>query len=73
MSDKVIRPKVIRYRKRIDASAPEGLKKAWDEYQVWQGKRIIGRYDMKVQATRDHPDAIDETKGNHDHEIQSNT
>ena len=49
--------KSLRYRRRVNASPPRGLKQAWDEYQVWQRGKIIGRYDFREQALRDHPDA----------------
>lgn len=29
------------------------------EYQVWEGRRIIGRYDLLSQAKKAHPDAFD--------------
>jgi hypothetical protein len=57
--------KKLRYRRRINASPPPGLRQAWDEYQVWQGRKIIGRYDFREQALRDHPDAVEATNAAH--------
>jgi hypothetical protein len=49
--------KKIRYRERRNASPKEGHRQAWDEWQVTDGKKVIGRYDLLSQATAAHPDA----------------
>ncbi len=50
--------KKIRYRERHNASPKEGHRQAWDEYQVLDGRKIIGRYDTEAQAKKAHPDAM---------------
>lgn len=41
---------VIRSRKRVEASPKRGMKACWVEWQVWQGRRIVARYDTEGQA-----------------------
>lgn len=40
----------IRRRERINASPKEGLRQAWTEYQVLDGRRIVSRHDTEEQA-----------------------
>jgi len=40
----------IRERHRINASPKEGLRQAWTEYQVVQGRRVLSRHDLREQA-----------------------
>jgi hypothetical protein len=42
----------IRERERRCASPKEGLKQVWDEAQVWEGRRIVARFDLVEQAER---------------------
>jgi hypothetical protein len=43
-------PYTIRLRRRVQASPPPGLRSAWDEWQVLDGRRIVSRHDMEHQA-----------------------
>lgn len=49
--------KIIRYRDRVQASRSAGLRQSWGEYQVVDGRKIVGRYDLLKQAVAAHPDA----------------
>lgn len=40
----------IRMRTRRQASPPRGMKSAWEEWQVVDGKRVVSRHDTERQA-----------------------
>jgi hypothetical protein len=40
----------IKRRRRIQASRPYGLRGEWIEFQVWSGRKILGRFDTLRQA-----------------------
>jgi hypothetical protein len=42
----------IRERSRRCASPKEGLKQAWDEVQVVEGRKVVARFDLRSQAER---------------------
>jgi len=42
----------IRYRRRVQASPPRGLRQAWDEYQVVWRRCVVARFDLHDQADR---------------------
>jgi len=52
--------KKIRYRERVNSSPPEGRRQSWGEYQVVEGRRVIGRYDLLEQAKKAHPEATED-------------
>ncbi|MDU4254529.1 hypothetical protein [Pseudomonas sp.] len=37
-------------RTRRQASPPRGMKSAWEEWQVVDGKRVVSRHDTERQA-----------------------
>ena len=41
---------VIRKRRRRLASPKVGMKSAWDEWQVVDGRRVVSRHDSEQQA-----------------------
>lgn len=41
---------VIRMRRRQLASPKRGMKSAWDEWQVVDGRRVVSRHDSEQQA-----------------------
>lgn len=49
--------KKIRERQRRGYSREAGGYTAWNEIQVVQGRKVIGRYDLISQAMQEHPDA----------------
>ncbi len=49
--------KTLRFRRRTNASPKEGRRQAWEEWQVVDGRKVIGRYDLRSQALKAHPDA----------------
>lgn len=49
--------KIIKLRRRRGYLREAMGYTAWDEYQVWGGRRIVGRYELLSQAQRDHGDA----------------
>jgi hypothetical protein len=48
----------IRCRYRSTWSPKEGHVQGWNEYQVVDGRKIVGRYDLLRQALEDYPDAV---------------
>jgi hypothetical protein len=50
-------PKKIRVRERCGYSKEAGGHAAWVEYQVVDGRKIVGRYELLSHATKAHPDA----------------
>lgn len=40
----------IRSRERRQASLREGLRQAWTEWQVVDGRRVVSRHDFEHQA-----------------------
>ena len=42
----------IRERHRICSSPKAGLKQAWDEVQVVDGRKVVARFDLVSQAER---------------------
>ena len=49
--------KRLRFRERHNGSPKEGMRQEWDEWQVVEGRKVIGRYDLRSQALKVHPDA----------------
>jgi len=43
-------PFVIRERHRIKSSPKPGMRQAWTEYQVVQGRTIVSRHDLRKHA-----------------------
>jgi len=41
---------VIRFRRLRNASPKRGMKSAWDEWQVVDGRRVVSRHDTEKQA-----------------------
>lgn len=41
---------IIRLRRRSLASPKRGMKSAWDEWQVVEGRRVVSRHDSERQA-----------------------
>lgn len=59
----VLQPKskhAIRYRDRVQSSPPRGMRQSWGEYQVVEGRKIVGRFDLLSQARKEYPDAVAE-------------
>lgn len=50
--------KKIRLRERCGYSKEAGGYAAWFEFQVVDGRRIVGRYEMLSHAVKAHPDAF---------------
>lgn len=42
----------IRMRERRQASPREGMRQIWTEWQVCQGRRVLGRFDTEGQARK---------------------
>jgi hypothetical protein len=42
----------IRHRERICSSPKAGLRQSWDEWQVVEGRKVVGRFDLREQAER---------------------
>lgn len=49
-SDADIAPYRVRLRTRRNASAPEGHRQIWDEWQVVLGRTVVWRSDFEHQA-----------------------
>ena len=49
--------KTIRLRRRTQSSPRVNHAQEWHEYQVVEGRKILGRYDFLSQALSSHPEA----------------
>ena len=50
--------KKIRLRQRRGHVKEAGRYMAWEEYQVVDGRRVVGRFDFVYQALEAHPAAV---------------
>jgi len=50
----------IRVRDRVQASPPPGMRQGWTEYQVVDGRKVVGKFDTREQAKRAFPDATEQ-------------